>query len=151
MRVSPGFACAVASLLLASVSIAEEKDDPASALDGEWEVVEMIYKGKVQDFGGRPERYRFKDGKMWHALKNDGKLPRKPFGEYSYGAGEPFAVRRGGEIDVVYPDVVAKGRYELKDGNLRIVWREDLADRPASFGAVADPGLTLRVMKRIGK
>jgi uncharacterized protein (TIGR03067 family) len=142
-------ALAVLLVMICEPTFSQEKDDPASALNGEWEVVEMIYMGKVQDFGGKPERYRFKDGKMWHSFKNDGEF--KFEGEYSYGIGKPFTIRRGRELDVDDRGRVEKGLYELKDGNLRIVWREDLVDRPTGFGAVADPGLTLQVLKRITK
>jgi hypothetical protein len=131
--------------------LSQEKDDLASALDGEWEVVEMIYRGKVQDFGGQLERIRFKDGKVCYGSKNDRDLPRELFGEYLWTTGKPFSIRRGGEIDVDYGDRVLKGLYELKDGTLRIIEPEDFSGRPADFGAVADPGLTLRVLKRVAK
>jgi hypothetical protein len=46
---------------------------------------------------------------------------------------------------------VSKGLYETRDGKLRIIYREDFGDRPTAFGAVADPDLTLLVLKRAAK
>jgi hypothetical protein len=44
-------------VLLSSIALplsGQETPDPAAALFGEWQVVEMIYRGTVQDFGGGP-------------------------------------------------------------------------------------------------
>src|SRR3954471_1895890 len=34
--------------------LVQSKTDPGEALYGEWEIVEMIFRGKVQDFRGGP-------------------------------------------------------------------------------------------------
>src|SRR4051812_1802116 len=44
----------VLATLYAAPAPAQEKANPAEALYGEWEIVEMIFKATVQDFGGGP-------------------------------------------------------------------------------------------------
>jgi uncharacterized protein (TIGR03067 family) len=134
--------------ILCGPAFSQEKDDLASALDGEWEVVEMIYRGKTQDFGGKPEHIMFAKGGFWLEDPDDD-------GKYRFGR-LPWknCTIRPNEIDLLdrFSDDVAKVLYQLKDGQLWLCWGEKPdSERPIGFGAVADTNLTLRILKRVEK
>lgn len=124
----------------------KEDDDAAKALEGEWEVVEMIFKGTKQDFGGKPERMKF--------LKDDYRFAnRDDDGKYRFGLAESCRIRPN-EIDLTdkFSGEVTKVLYQIKSGRLWICWDErPRSERPLGFGAVADPNLTLRILKRVEK
>jgi len=130
-----------ALVALAPPAIAQEVN-PAAALAGEWEIVEMIFRGKVQDFSGKP------GGWIWF---------RKGEFAIAYSTREGPATRpctiRPREIDI-QPDPFArnerviKAHYDLQGESLRIVWRDDYGDRPMSFDAQKDSHLTLYVLKK---
>src|SRR5262245_22930848 len=113
---------------LAPPAIAQEVD-PAAALAGEWQIVEMIFHGKVQDFKGKP------GGWIWF---------RKGEFAIAYSTREGPVKRpctiRSGEIDI-QPEPsdrngrVIKALYDLQGESLRLVWRDDYGDRPTSFDA----------------
>jgi len=111
----------------------------ADALVGEWEIVEMIYKGKVQDFRG--------GSGGWIKIERES-YSHSGSGKRDYGLKHPCRIGAS-EFDITFRDRVSKGLYEMRDGKLRIVYREDLGDRPAAFDAVANPDLTLLVLKKV--
>jgi len=119
--------------------VAQEKDDPSKPLQGEWEIVGMIYKGKVQDSGGLPLGW-IKFEKKGLAIAN---------GEHSYGSNLPCTIRRE-EIDILDKlfgaEKTLRALYIFQNQELWIVWAEDY--RPTHFDAAKDPRLTLYVLRK---
>jgi hypothetical protein len=130
---------------LAAPALAQEREDLGGALEGEWEVVEMIFKGKVQEFGGEPERMKFSGGKHWLTFKEHGKYTYPDF------LGNAYVILPGGQIDIKCRFGLIKALYRIKDDKLRIIWQEYADERPTDFDTAADPRLTLRVLKRVAK
>jgi hypothetical protein len=130
----------------------QQQVDPGEALYGLWEVEEMIFKSKVQDFGGKP-------GEWFEISKNGFDL------FFTHPTASPVNRRntktplykceiRPGEMDIQdrfrKDQPLLKAKYELKDGKMRVAWREDHGDRPASFDeAYIDRNITLFVLKKV--
>jgi hypothetical protein len=121
------------------------KYDPDKTLVGEWEVVEMIYKGTVQDFQGRPGGWMtFQYGK-WSEAHSD----RRYVVKYDY------KIVGSGEMDIDlksslwYSGRILKCRYEHKDGNLRLAWGNSYDERPTHFNALMDSGMNFYVLKKV--
>ena len=131
-------------LSAAMASIAQEKESPAKELYGEWELVEMIFKGKVQDFGGRQGgRMRFEPEKFWLVYPGDDRGYGLPSAQWDFV--------RPHEIDIQIDGVkrATKALYDLNDGVLRVAWHRHNGERPASYDAINDPNLTLYVLKKL--
>jgi len=114
---------------------------PAAALAGQWEVVERISRGQVEDLAGQPSsRIRFDRRRISFLNHREPDLTCR------------FTVTAR-EIDVTFgldnPDVF-RGLYELNDGKLRIVSPNDVnKPRPMDFDALNNNQLTLEVLKKV--
>jgi hypothetical protein len=120
------------------------KAGPGDALVGEWEVLEMIDKGKVIDLKGKPELMKLKNGRIefWN---HEGE--RVTFQRCTVNAREIA-------INVTPPlpndEVIWRLLYELKDCKLRIAYYEDFdKPRPSDFDALKDKQLVLCVLKKV--
>ena len=125
------------------------KYDPDKALVGEWELVEMIFRGKVQDFQGfqgRPAGWMtFQYGKWSEA-----------YSDHQYVTHYDYKIVGPGELDIELKGLpwrsgeMMKCRYELKDGSLRFICSTvDLDERPADFEALANPRVKLYVLRKV--
>jgi hypothetical protein len=122
------------------------KYDPDKALVGEWEIVEMIYKGKVQDFQGKSGGWMtFRYG-QWAEADSDRR----------YAFQSKYTIAGPGEIDIDRKGLVAswggiwKCRYEISDGRLWFICPDYYGGlRPTSFDAQADPSLKLYVLQKV--
>jgi hypothetical protein len=121
--------------------LAQEKGDPSKPVQGEWEIVGMIYKGKVQDSGGLPLG--------WIKFEKDGFAIAD--GRHSYGSTFPCTIRRE-EIDILDksfgPEKTLRALYAFQNEELWIVWANDYGNRPTHFDAPKDPRLTLYVLRK---
>jgi len=142
------------AVVATSATFADEKPDPGKALYGEWEVVEMIYRATRQDFGGANGGwFLFEPGcflRIFDAEQRDA-LMRNPRRKAFL---MDRCVIREHEIDFMVKDWrreerLSQSRYELQDGKLRMIWREDYGPRPDDFDAVKDPRLTLFVLEKV--
>jgi uncharacterized protein (TIGR03067 family) len=123
--------------------MAQAQEDKDDALVGEWDIVGMVYKGKVQDFDG-PTGGTIKIG--------DGKLcTQHPYFNGPVERGMTLRPSKSPrEIDLRHPegDQVWLGIYELKDGTLRIIiaWAGDA--RPMDFDAKKNERLILYTLAK---
>lgn len=119
--------------------------DPKEALYGDWEIVEMVYRGKPQTFGERSGGW-FRIGRnTFSRLFTDGLDEIQPLADN--------CLIRSREIDIwpveVAGDKQLKGIHELKDGKLKIIWCDGSSnERPKNFDALHSPDLTLFVLKK---
>jgi len=147
--------------LLTLPLLGQEKSDPGAALYGEWEVVEEVYRGKVQDFRGMSggtfifdsqgviillgERPTLKERELFQRIKGT-----------KNGFRHATTVRQN-ELDIEnwFPGNkpltwTTKAYYELKDGKLRILWGGNENERPTDFDeAYKDRTLTYYVLKKV--
>jgi uncharacterized protein (TIGR03067 family) len=133
-------------LLLAADSPKPIGDDP---LDGEWEIVEMVFKGKVQNFGG--------PNGGWIKITKEGMSFKYPGSE---NFGRPFSItlhtrKQPRQIDVQYGDdempVVSRGIYEVAGDKLRMIENNTEGERPRDFDALKNPTHTYFGLKRVQK
>ncbi|WP_254510800.1 hypothetical protein [Anatilimnocola floriformis] len=127
-------------LLLPSLGLAQEKFE-GEELFGEWEVVQMVFKGKRQAPEKGKEHIKFERGGI----------------SLSYGGARAYApikcTFRPGEFDITaepFAKFDIKAKYEIEGNRLRVIWREE-GERPTDFDALKDKGLTLRVLERVAK
>jgi uncharacterized protein (TIGR03067 family) len=120
-------------------------DDP---LDGEWEIVGMVYKGKVQKFSGP----------NCGTIKIEGrKLVFKFVNGSAEGVEHEIVLRPAKEpkeIDlrmVGGKDDSARGIYEVKDGVLTITHTQYGEDRPNVLDATKNPKWTSFTLRRLKK
>jgi uncharacterized protein (TIGR03067 family) len=143
----------VLASLVAAPAFGQEKNDPGDALYGEWEVVEMIFHGKVQDFGiGNGGWFLFEPGGFIRSFNEEQRRELDNQRVKALLMERCFIGRR--EIDIRTKFLSREGDwryslYELKDGKLRIVYREDNGPRPTHFDALKDDRLTLFVLKKV--
>jgi hypothetical protein len=136
-------AVVVATLVPRAMYAAENNVD--EALFGEWVIVEMVYNGTVQDFQGGTGG--------WFRIEKEGFFARadethfySPKDSCTIGPrGIDIWEKRFGRVRLL------QALYELKDGRLRIVWRDDYGERPTSFDARRDNRLTLYILKKVAK
>jgi hypothetical protein len=124
------------------------KYDPDKTLVGEWEVVDMIFKGTVQDFRGQSGGWMtFQYGK-WSRADSD----------HRYGVQYSYTIVGPGQIDIDLNGLgllgntawIQKCLYEHKDGQLRLVWNNESGEeRPTHFDALMDRTLTLYVVRKV--
>ena len=114
------------------------RSEPVAALFGEWQIVEMIHKGKVQDLSKARGGCWIKLEERHFAISYAG---REYVSRYPCTMGD-------GIMDVDLEGKLSKALYEYKDDKLRIIWRDDFGDRPKTFDAVGKPEVTLLVLKR---
>lgn len=129
----------VSLMLHASPPPIGAKDDPYSRLYGEWEIVKMIYKGKVQDFGGGPGGFIRIDVGSFTTVRS----------RQARGYTSSLKMRPGG-FDLHDDGGVTQALYSFQDESLLIVWRDD-GERPTSFEALNDDRATLYVLKKVVK
>ena len=133
------------------LAIGQEKGRPGAALIGEWEIVKMVYNAAVQDFGGESGGwFIFERGGFFRVFNAKG-LNDVRRGQM--GRGEPYIIRPN-EIDFLprpqFKDVgVEKAIWEIKDGTLRVAWREDTGPRPTDFDDAYKDRITLFVLKKV--
>jgi len=142
--------------LVANPAFAQVKSDPGEALYGEWEVVEMVYRGTVQDFGGKSGGFflfepggflRFQDADDRESIMRNKRLKN---------ALMERCIVRPGEIDI-WPKLLTKelewllkASCDLKGGKLRVIWGGDDDKRATDFDeAYKDKRLTLFVLKKV--
>jgi uncharacterized protein (TIGR03067 family) len=145
---------AIFAILLATSVNAQDANDPGKALYGEWEIVEMIYKGKVQDFGlGRNGGWflfepggfiRSRDEEQRRQLDNPG-MKKLVTNRCFIGRREIDILLNASRMDAQW----IFGIYELKDGVLRIVLANEAGPRPTRFDALNDDRLILYVLKKV--
>jgi len=148
-------------VLISSHCFPEDKTNPGEALYGEWVVVEMIYRGMVQDLNGGPGGW-FEFNKEGVIIipdaDTDAKTRERTYRVKSAGNGIRYAtVIRGNQLDIHHKffggtrEWTTKALYDLKDGKLRIIWSEN-DERPTDFDeAYKDPRLTYYGLKRVAK
>ncbi|WP_157369923.1 hypothetical protein [Zavarzinella formosa] len=129
--------------LTAGVRADDGKDD---TLRGKWNIVGMVYRGQVQDFGGPT------GGTM---TITDGKLQLKYLSydtpsEWAIAI-QPSVIPRRIDVRLPHDDERRLGIYELKDGVLRIIFARPGDDRPKDFDARKDEKLILYTLKRPSK
>jgi hypothetical protein len=129
-------AVAFASVVLADP--ADRKED----LYGDWDLVGMVYRGVVQDPADlKGGTIRIEKGKLFLRYK-----------EFPQPVELGFEIRPGagtGEVDELIDSTRFLGRYELKDGALRIVLALHAnKPRPAGFDAEKDEGVLMYVLRR---
>ena len=121
---------------------AAAEDGIDKELIGEWEIVEMVFRGKVQDFGGRfPGKMKFERDRYFRADGND-----------KYEFGNAIVVRpdkKPREIDIRASDQL-KGIYEITGDEMKLIYPElEDFERPTVFDAVKDKRYTYYLLKRI--
>jgi hypothetical protein len=120
------------------------KHDPDMALVGEWAVVELIVKGKVQDLDGKPGGWmKFENGKWSEAYSN-----------HRYSLPCDYTIVRPGEIDIDLKGLGLNGSvlmwlYEYKDGKLRMIRGSTFGERPTHFDALTDHRLNLYLLEKV--
>jgi len=142
-------------LALGPPVLAQERSDPGEAIYGEWEIVEMIYRGKVQDFKGNPAGwYVFSPGGVIRIFGDE--IRERVLGDKVTRKWRTFGCSiRDCEIDIVNTPPLGKGEltkglYDLKDGKLRLIYPNDGGERPTDFDeAFKNPRLTLYVLKKV--
>ena len=119
------------------------KYDPDKALVGEWEIVEMVYKGKVQDLQGKSAGWMtFQYGK-W----SEADSARR------YSFQHKYTIVAPGEIDIDMQGLLGRSsqiwkcRYEVKDGRLWFIFPMG-SERPTNLDAVGDVGSKLYVLQK---
>ena len=119
-----------------------EEVKAAGLVEGEWEIVEMVFRGKVQDFCRKPGGWIwFKSGEFALAYSTK-----------EFPTTYPCTIRPR-EIDIhpngfTRDETVLKALYDLQGDNLQLAWRDD-GDRPTSFEAQKDLGQTLYRLKKV--
>jgi uncharacterized protein (TIGR03067 family) len=134
----------VASVHLGLASTARGQEATDDALLGDWDIVGMVYRGKVQDFGGPTGgTVKIGDGKLWL--------------QYPSFAGGPDEKRitvrpskKPHEIDlfIAGDKRVWPGIYEVKDGTLRIIMAQSGDARPTDFDAEKNERLTMYTLAK---
>lgn len=134
---------------------AQDKANFGDALIGEWEIEEWVYKGKVQDFGGKTAGcFVFDSGgvirifgdEVREKILADKGVRKLRTNRYTI---------RGREIDVeltppIGDGTIVKGICEVKDGIMRLMWPNDAGERPQDFDeAYKNPRMTLYVLKKL--
>jgi uncharacterized protein (TIGR03067 family) len=150
----------VLAIVADAPGLGQTQPDPGEALYGEWEVVEMVYRGKEQDFKGRPGGwFVFEPGRYMRHFRQEHRnevMPERVKKVMMWRC----AIRQR-EIDIwlkrfpAHPpgapggeEVLLKALYDLSDGKLRIVWT--VGERPTDFDeAYKDPALTSFVLKKV--
>jgi uncharacterized protein (TIGR03067 family) len=121
----------------------EADNGPPGPLAGQWQVVELIEKGKVRDLKQPYEQIKIDRGRITFLNQNG----ERGFAfrctvnerEIDLDVGDPFSKAKE----------LIKGIYRLQDGELRIVWADDIdMPRPTKFDALKNEQLTLYVLKR---
>jgi uncharacterized protein (TIGR03067 family) len=128
-----------------SILVRAEAGSQADDLTGEWEMVGMVYRGTVQDpaeiKGGT---IRIEKGKLFLRYK-----------EWKKPVERTFDVRPEtgtGEIDWTDSGGLHPGRYELKDGTLKIIFtRLANGPRPTGFDAEKDEDVMMYTLERAKK
>jgi hypothetical protein len=124
--------------MLASLVLGQDKLDAGKALYGEWEIVEMVFKGRMQ---------QNKTGLLgWIRFGERGFSIAKEDRQYIV---EHMCSFNGRNVDITIAGKVLQVLIEHKDDNLRIVWRNDYGERPKDFDAMKDSRLTLYVLKKV--
>jgi hypothetical protein len=147
-------------LAITSVAMEQNTPDSAAALEGDWQVIEMVYRTTVQDLKGGPGGwFIFGKGGVIIFLSADTDAKTLEFSKRVNGVGNPirYAVDiRAREMDIWFKfpwskeATLTKAIYELRDDKLRIVWRDGEGERPTDFDEVyKDKTLTLYVCKRV--
>ena len=143
-------------MVLADAADVQPKPPPPPSIYGEWEVVEMIHKGKVQDFKGESGGWftfepgafiRAFDGKERDALIRDKGLRK--------GLTRPCTIRPR-ELDIVFKwlgrkeEMLTRAFYEFQDRDLRIIWPVELdTERPTNFEALTNPSVSYFLLKKV--
>src|SRR6478735_8181365 len=99
----------LASLVTLPV-LGQDKPDPGEVLYGEWEIVEMILHGKVQDFRGRPGGwFLFEPGGFIRSFNAEQREDAKNNRVIRKLAIQPCKIRPR-EIDIVFSKPLGNGR-----------------------------------------
>jgi hypothetical protein len=142
----------VLALLPPLLAIGQDKSDPGAAVIGEWEVVEMVYNATVQDFGGESGGWFIFEKASFFRVFDVRGLNDVRRGKM--GRGVPYIIRPK-EIDFLpRPQTnevgVEEAIWEIRDGKLRVAWREGIGPRPTDFDdAYKDRRVTLFVLKKV--
>ena len=144
--------------LLLPPAFGQEKGDAGEALYGEWEIVELVKGGKVQDFGRKPGGWFVFEpgGFLWLFNARDREWLERDKRARKL-AMQRCATRRG-EIDIWIKtagrkeEMLLKARYDLQGGRMRVIWNNDYGERPTDFtAAVTNRRLNLFVLKKLVK
>jgi hypothetical protein len=147
----------VLAFLLSLQASAQDKAEPGEALYGEWEIVEITFKGRVQVLPEPPVGWFIfdKGGFTWLLYGDAKKIRDQIHASKSIKKAwtEPCVIKER-EIEVMQKHQAGlktgfTALYEIKDGMLRFVWREDNGERPIDFDALKDPNLALYVAKKV--
>jgi len=136
-------------------SIAQDKIDPGETLYGEWEIVEITFKQRVQSLPREPVGFFiFEMGGFIWILYGDPKATLTRVNEHR-GFRRSMTQECAIEPGVIHvqdrynKDLKFTALYEIKDEMLRFVWNERTGKRPADFEALKDPNLALYVAKKV--
>lgn len=135
---------ALLSLAIVSTAAPGRGEEPPLSLDGEWEIVGMVYKGAVQKFG-RP---------TGGTMTIRGRELVLKYGPDGAGAQVEITLRAGKgpkEIDYQFrgTETPHLGIFELADGTLTLVLAAGGQDRPKQFDATKDATLTSYTLRRV--
>ena len=116
-------------------------DEPA--LGGRWEIVAKISNGKAHDLGGKPA------GWLFFSAPNCSVRDSPDHSDFD----SEYTIVGPGEIDISVFTATGKAppqkwRYQLEDGELRIIRSSRPGERPKDFDAISDPALTLLRAKK---
>ena len=136
----------------------QEKPDPGKALYGEWQIIEMVHRRKPdQNFEGQAGSFFFEPGGFIYAANKEVRDRVMRNKQLKKVMTERCIIRER-EIDIwAKPVIGTKGEgwlvectYELRDGKLRLIWRDSPGGkRPTDFDeALKDPALTLFVLNK---
>jgi uncharacterized protein (TIGR03067 family) len=135
MRGIPLFATASILVWVGNVVAQNGKEN----IFGEWEIVQMVFKGENQDFGAKiGGTIKLEEGKFWI-----NSIDGNP-GEFAEFDMVLRPSKNPKEIDVDK----FKGIYELKGDSLVLVIANASSDRPKNFDANKDDRLTLYRLKK---
>jgi hypothetical protein len=134
----------VVLMILSPAYCVDDESEVRDALYGEWVIVRMVYRGKVQDSGGVPLGW-IKIEKNSFAIADS---------DHRYAPKQPCTIGPRREIDILDRSLgkeqVIKALYHLdEEGELQVIWRNDYGERPSNFDALQDSRLTLYVLKKV--
>jgi uncharacterized protein (TIGR03067 family) len=144
----------VLALLFAATASGQEHPNPADALYGEWQIIEMVFRGKVQGHLKEKPAWFIIDQEGWLRLDNaavrEQVMSSRPLKKLLT---LPCVIRQN-EVDIDCSKLpIGKGTirvlYEIKDGTLKFAYRGIDTERPTHFDAVNDPRITLYVAKKV--
>jgi len=143
----------VLATLLTLPTFGQDRTDPGEAIYGEWEIVEMVFRRTVQDLGGGPGGWFIFERGGFDYLYNVGDRTKIDRMKANKSRAMDPCVIRPRELDISNKDrpddEPMKALWELKDGTLRVIWREGGGERPTDFDeAYKDPRQTLFVLKK---